>query len=57
MPTAVANFAQDVAIRRFAERAHTIVRWTEFDRCEHFAAMEAPALLVGDIRAFFRDLR
>jgi epoxide hydrolase len=57
VPTAVANFAQDVAIRRFAEPAHTIARWTEFDRGGHFAAMEAPDLLVGDICEFFRDLR
>jgi pimeloyl-ACP methyl ester carboxylesterase len=57
VPTAVANFAQDVAIRRFAEPAHTIVRWSEFDRGGHFAAMEAPDLLVGDIRDFFRNLR
>ena len=34
-----------------------IVRWTEFDRGGHFAAMEAPDLLVGDIRAFFRRFR
>ena len=57
VPTAVANFAQDVAIRRFGEPAHTITRWTEFDRGGHFAAMEVPDLLVGDIREFFRGLR
>ena len=57
VPTAVANFAQDVAIRRFGEPAHTIARWTDFERGGHFAAMEAPELLVGDIREFFRDLR
>jgi epoxide hydrolase len=57
VPTAVANFAQDVAIRCFAEPAHAIARWTEFDRGGHFAAMEAPDLLVGDIREFFRGLR
>lgn len=57
VPTAVANFAQDVAIRRFAEPAHTIARWTEFDRGGHFAAMEAPDLLVEDLREFFRGLR
>jgi epoxide hydrolase len=57
VPTAVANFAQDVAIRRFAEPAHTIAQWTEFDRGGHFAAMETPDLLVSDIRKFFRALR
>jgi pimeloyl-ACP methyl ester carboxylesterase len=56
-PTGVANFAEDVAIRRYAERANNIVHWSEFDRGGHFAAMEAPDLLVGDVRAFFRGLR
>lgn len=57
VPTAVANFAQDVAIRRFAESGNTITRWTEFDRGGHFAAMEAPDLFIDDVRAFFRPLR
>lgn len=33
------------------------MRWTEFDRGGHVAAMEEPDLLVGDVRAFFRELR
>ena len=57
MPTGVAVFAEDVAIRRYAEREHTIVHWSEFDRGGHFAAMEAPDLLVDDVREFFRKLR
>jgi epoxide hydrolase len=57
VPTAVANFAQDVAIRRFGEPANNIVRWTDFDRGGHFAAMETADLLVDDIREFFRGLR
>ena len=56
-PTGVAVFAEDVAIRRYAERGHTIVHWSEFDRGGHFAAMEAPDLLIGDMRAFFRRFR
>ena len=47
----------DVAIRRFAERAHTIVHWSEFERGGHFTALEAPDLLVADVRAFFVRLR
>jgi hypothetical protein len=31
--------------------------WSEFDRGGHFAAMEAPDLLVGDVQKFFRRLR
>ena len=39
VPTGVAVFTtQDVAIRRFAEREHNIVHWSEFDRGGHFAA-------------------
>jgi pimeloyl-ACP methyl ester carboxylesterase len=56
-PTGVAVFAEDVAIRRYAEQGNNIVHWTEFDRGGHFAAMEAPDLLVGDVRAFFRRFR
>jgi pimeloyl-ACP methyl ester carboxylesterase len=56
-PTGVADFAEDVAIRRCAEHGNTIVHWSDFERGGHFAAMEAPDLLVGDIRAFFRQLR
>ncbi len=56
-PTGVAVFAEDYAIRRYAERGNTIVHWTEFDRGGHFAAMEVPDLLVGDVREFFRRFR
>jgi epoxide hydrolase len=57
VPVGVAVFAEDYAIRRYGERGHHIVHWTEFDRGGHFAAMEAPDLLVGDVRSFFRGLR
>lgn len=57
VPTGVINFVHDVGIRRYAEREHTIVRWVDADRGGHFAAMEEPDLLVGDIRDFFRPLR
>jgi epoxide hydrolase len=57
VPTGVAVFPMDVTIRPIAERAHNIVRWTEFERGGHFAAMEAPDLLVADVREFFRPLR
>jgi epoxide hydrolase len=56
-PTGVAVFAGDYAIRRYAERTNHIVHWTEFDRGGHFAAMETPDLLVGDVRSFFRLVR
>jgi epoxide hydrolase len=59
VPVGVAVFPEDIAppLRRYAERALNIVHWTEMPRGGPFAAMEEPELLVGDIRAFFRDLR
>jgi pimeloyl-ACP methyl ester carboxylesterase len=56
-PTGVAVFAEDVAIRRYSEQGHNIVHWSDFDRGGHFAAMEVPDLFVGDVRAFFKNLR
>ena len=57
VPTAVAVFPGDTTIRPLAEREHTVVRWTEFSRGGHFAALEAPDLLAGDVRDFFRQFR
>ena len=57
VPTAVAVFPGDITLRPLAERDHNVVRWTEFSRGGHFAAMEAPDLLAGDVREFFRQLR
>jgi pimeloyl-ACP methyl ester carboxylesterase len=57
IPTAGAVFAGDNSIRMLAEQQHAIARWTEYDRGGHFAAMEAPDLLITDIREFFGSLR
>ncbi|WP_042397352.1 epoxide hydrolase family protein [Streptacidiphilus carbonis] len=56
-PTGVAVFAEDVAIRRYAEYSNNITHWSDFDCGGHFAAMEAPDLLVADVRKFFGALR
>jgi len=58
-PTGVAVFPREIApsVRRLAELSNNIVHWSEFDRGGHFAAMEEPDLLVGDIREFFRRFR
>jgi len=59
VPTGVAVFRREIVppIRRFAEQSDNIVHWTEFGRGGHFAAMEVPDLLTGDVREFFRPLR
>ncbi|GAA2794406.1 epoxide hydrolase family protein [Crossiella cryophila] len=56
VPTGVLVGPMDVTVRRFAERDHNIVRWTEYDRGGHFFAMEAPELFTADVRDFFRSL-
>lgn len=56
VPTAVAVFTTDVSIRPFANRVNNVVRWSEFDRGGHFAALEAPDLLTADVRDFFHSL-
>lgn len=59
VPVAVAVLPYDlgVPVRRIAERNHNIVRWTEYERGGHFAAMEEPDLVIDDLRASFRDYR
>jgi pimeloyl-ACP methyl ester carboxylesterase len=56
VPTGVAVFAEDIAIRRYGERANNIVHWSDFETGGHFAALETPGLLVQDIREFFAAL-
>ena len=56
VPTGVAVFAEDIAIRRYAEQANNIVHWSDFETGGHFAALETPDLLVQDVRAFFAPL-
>ncbi|MFC4375981.1 epoxide hydrolase family protein [Nocardia halotolerans] len=68
VPTGLAMFAGDFqSIRRFAERDHrNIVSWNSYgtgtgegsanDAGGHYAAHEAPQVLIGDIRRFFAGL-
>ncbi|MFG1927870.1 epoxide hydrolase family protein [Cryptosporangium sp. NPDC048952] len=58
VPTGVANFAEDVAIRKYAEPLNNIVHWAEYEQGGHFAALEVPSLFVDEVRSFFgsRDL-
>jgi len=56
VPTGVAVFAEDIAIRRYADRANNIVHWSDFDTGGHFAALETPDLLIQDVRTFFASL-
>jgi len=60
VPTAAALFPAELLSwppRSYAERIYNIERWTEMPRGGHFAALEQPALLIEDLRAFARTLR
>ena len=56
-PTGVAVFGAETAIRSLADPAGKMSHWTEYERGGHFAAMEVPDLLAGDLRTFFKPLR
>ena len=57
-PTGVSVFPYDFrSVRAFAERSNNIVHWSQMDRGGHFAASDAPDLLIDDLRTFFRALR
>lgn len=60
VPTGYAQFPREIlrpprslAARTFAD----IRRWSVMQRGGHFAAMEQPEALAGEVRAFFRPLR
>jgi len=58
-PVAIARFPVDLIPfppRSQVERTFNVARWTEFAEGGHFAALERPDDLVGDIRAFAREL-
>lgn len=56
-PTGVAVFPNDFrSVCSFAERSNNIVHWREMPRGGHFAASDAPDLLVEDLREFFKAL-
>jgi pimeloyl-ACP methyl ester carboxylesterase len=58
VPVGMALFPKDnPPPRSWAQRSLNLQRWTEMPRGGHFAALEEPALLVEDLRAFYRPLR
>jgi pimeloyl-ACP methyl ester carboxylesterase len=61
VPTGMAVFASNFVDegtppREWAERLYNVRRWTAMPRGGHFAAVEEPELLAGDIAAFFGGL-
>ena len=59
VPLGVSTFPKElfIARRRWVEAAHNLTFWADHETGGHFAAMEQPAVLVDDIRTFFRNLR
>jgi microsomal epoxide hydrolase len=58
-PTGIAAFPIDLIPfppRSQVERSINVTHWTDFEHGGHFAALERPDDLVGDIRAFARTL-
>jgi pimeloyl-ACP methyl ester carboxylesterase len=60
VPSGVSVFPREIlpVSRRWTETRFTDLRWfREHDKGGHFAAMEQPAALLDDVRAFFRTVR
>jgi epoxide hydrolase len=55
VPQGFAVFGADETVRKLVP-APPDAHWTEFSRGKHFPAMEAPADLAADLRAFFAPL-
>jgi pimeloyl-ACP methyl ester carboxylesterase len=60
VPTAFAAFNVrhvEKAMRQMVDPQNRVGHWSNFEQGGHFPAMEAPDLLVNDMRVFFRHLR
>jgi pimeloyl-ACP methyl ester carboxylesterase len=59
VPTGCAIFPREIIRppRSWAEAYFNVVHWQRYDRGGHFAALEEPELLLGDVRGFYRSLR
>jgi len=59
VPTGCASFPKELynAPRAWAEAVYNVTHWSVFDAGGHFAAMEQPEVLAGDMRKFFGTVR
>jgi pimeloyl-ACP methyl ester carboxylesterase len=55
-PQGFVSFGNEPLVRQILDPEHKLAYWNEHKRGGHFPGMENPELLVGDIRAFFREL-
>ena len=56
-PQGFVAFGEEPLIRRILDPDEQLAYWNEHARGGHFPAMEAPDLLVGDLRQFFAGIR
>jgi pimeloyl-ACP methyl ester carboxylesterase len=56
-PRGVAVFNADPLVRQLFDPQHQTPHWTEYAQAGHFPAMEEPALLAADIKAFIASLK
>jgi pimeloyl-ACP methyl ester carboxylesterase len=56
-PQGFVTFGNDPLVRRILDPEHKLAYWNEHNSGGHFPAMEAPELLVEDLRKFFRQFR
>ena len=57
-PIAISQFPYDIGYRlplEWAKRGGNVQLLSKHERGGHFAALDAPDLLVGDVRKFFGD--
>jgi len=60
VPTGIAVFPKELVPfppRSTVEKGYNVVRWTEFDRGGHFAAMETKDVFASDVLAFARQVK
>jgi pimeloyl-ACP methyl ester carboxylesterase len=58
VPVAIARFPKELPTppRSYIERGYNVVRWTDFPRGGHFAALEQTDAVAADIRSFTESL-
>ena len=59
VPTAFGVFPKELLLlpRKVAAEVTNLKRWTELPRGGHYAPSEQPEAVIGELRAFFRELR
>jgi pimeloyl-ACP methyl ester carboxylesterase len=60
VPTGIANFPKEFLTfppRSMVEKGYNIVRWSDFDKGGHFAALETGDVFANDVSAFVAQVK